>query len=383
MDNTLKSEGFVRRKECQMKNWLNRWVTLGMLLLLAGATTGCDDEKVAARDNGGSDGDTDSDSDVDGGSDADTDSDTDINECVSISETGENKREPADIIIILDNSGSMGFEALGVQTSLNNFSKQIVESGVDIRIVLISALSPGGDQGTCVGAPLGSGKCPADTNLPNFLHVDEMVTSNDSLTKVIDTYPEWEDMMRENTKRHFVVISDDNSDDTVGWFLSELESLDPEFEDIICHAIVCTTKNCPTLCDATGSVYYDLVSETEGVQGDLCTQEFQPLFDTLAYAVVSGSKLACEWDIPTPPGGAEVHPDLVNFDFIDSKGVSHSIGRTKTGTKDGCDTAEHAWYYDDPLNPTKIYVCPQTCAWIQDQEGAEAIIKFGCESIVV
>jgi len=73
---------------------------------------------------------------------------------------------PADIIIVIDSSQSMGDEIVLVQTFMNAFSQQISAAGVDPRVILI-----GDPQAICIGAPLGTGMCPADENLPTYVRV--------------------------------------------------------------------------------------------------------------------------------------------------------------------------------------------------------------------
>ncbi|HEX6244297.1 MAG TPA: hypothetical protein VFZ61_25445, partial [Polyangiales bacterium] len=45
--------------------------------------------------------------------------------CAAVSQTAQNRRQPADIIIGVDTSGSMGQEAMFVQQNMNAFSQQI------------------------------------------------------------------------------------------------------------------------------------------------------------------------------------------------------------------------------------------------------------------
>src|SRR5262249_23120975 len=85
----------------------------------------------------------------------------------------------AGIVWIVDNSGSMTFEAQFVQNNLNVFSRLISGGGVDARVVLISATRSGtasaGSNGMCIAAPLGSGSCPDDTSYPRLFHVPVVV----------------------------------------------------------------------------------------------------------------------------------------------------------------------------------------------------------------
>ena len=53
-----------------------------------------------------------------------------------------------------------------------------------------------------------------------------------------------------------------------------------------------------------GVPYRELVQQTGGEMGDLCLQDFDPVFDVLAGAVVESATLSCEWAIPEPPAAA-------------------------------------------------------------------------------
>ena len=94
---------------------------------------------------------------------------------------------------------------------------------------------------------------------------------------------------------------------------------------------------------------------------------------------MSDVEISCEWVIPDPPVGEELDPDAVNVDYIDGSDVVHPIGYVASATD--CGSVTHGWYYDDPLDPTMIYVCPQTCDWIQADPDAQIVIKFGCETV--
>jgi hypothetical protein len=335
--------------------------------------------------------DTDTDVDADADSDSDGDSDTGSEECASVNETAENVLLPVDIIIAVDNSNSMEWEANWVQDNLNDFSWQISSSGVDHHIVLISDVSPGDEAGICVAPPLGAGSCPDDSNPPLYKHVPVSIGSNDALEKIAQSYDQWSDMLRPGSFRHVVVISDDDSDWGAWEFINSMASYPNPIGDFTFHAI-CSSLGwedltcifqplspcCVIFAPARGQVYEDLVGITGGVLGDLCLQDFQPVFDEMA-VVMSDSTLTCEWEIPDPPEGEVFDPAMVNMDFVDEDAVTHAIGHVETVAD--CDLVEHGWYYDDNDTPSMVHVCPQTCEWIQGQENAEIVIKFGCDTI--
>ncbi len=353
--------------------------------------TGGDGDADADGDgDGDSDADGDGDGDSDGDSDGDADGDSDGDEaCAEVSEAATAELAPADIVFVVDNSGSMDEERVMVKKNMNNFSSQIVAAGVDARVVLISApLLEENPNGICIDAPLGSGQCPNDSNLPEYRHVPETIESTDALLQTTLTYPKWKASLRPNSVRHFVVVSDDNSFlMNAAAFTNAMAAVNPPVDEFTFHAIVtpagmldsCVPPDlhCCGLAANRGTVYEKLVQQTGGILGDLCKQEFKPIFDEVAQEIGKVA-IACEWDIPAPPAGEELDPQKVNVDFIDSQDQTHQIGYVDS--EDMCDSVEHAWYYDDPDDPTKIYVCSQTCDWIHDQMKAEIIIKFGCET---
>lgn len=43
--------------------------------------------------------------------------------------------------------------------------------------------------------------------------------------------------------------------------------------------------------------------------------------------------------------------------------------------------ASGGWFYDDPLEPTTIELCPATCAAVQADKGATLEVLLGCATI--
>ena len=127
----------------------------------------------------------------------------DVEECAKFSQTADNTIQPADIIWAVDNGGNMQEDIQFVRDNLNRFSQQIVDSGIDVHLVMISdALDPdvvsqatplGGPSGDwrsiCIDPPLGSGNCPDDTNLPNYLHIDQEVGRGHDIIPTPERHP--------------------------------------------------------------------------------------------------------------------------------------------------------------------------------------------------
>jgi len=148
--------------------------------------------------------------------------------CVDIQVEGEAVTLPADIIFVIDNSGSMGDEIASVEQNINvNFAQIIGSSGVDYQVIMIT------DHGSsnlevCIGPPLANtANCngaPGEV-MNQFYHYDINVQSADSLCIALDTlygtnnggeadeqtlHPEgWSKWLRQNAVKVFVEITDD------------------------------------------------------------------------------------------------------------------------------------------------------------------------------
>jgi hypothetical protein len=294
--------------------------------------------------------------------------------CATASAESTLTKQPSDIVFLLDNSGSMSLEASWVQQNMNGFSQQIAASGIDFHVVVVSSY-PGDGNGICVDPPLGAGGCPnTDSKPPAFLHVNQEVGSTNGLALCLSTYPQWKSALRTAAAKHIVIVTDDNSSMPAATFDSQLKALDPPtFAGYKFNGIFSYTK-CPTAAKA-GTVYQTLVQQTGGVSGDLCLQSFKPVFDKLATAVVAGSKIACDIPMPKPPPGKKVNLYQVTVEVAAGSGAApQKIPRVDGAGQ--CGTG--GWYYDSSTAPSRIVLCPSTCAWAQGLAGAKLAVGLGC-----
>jgi hypothetical protein len=318
-------------------------------------------------------------------------SDAGAENCAAVSQRAMNQRMPADIIIAVDNSGSMDDEIGFVRDNLNAFSQRIVDSGIDVHIILVSAaagernrdldIDIDEDTGICVAPPLGSGACPLDSMPPRYTHIAREVGSNDALDMFIATFPEWSAQLRPNASKTFVVVSDDNADrgpnNSAAGFEASVAALPGGlFERWSFSGIYCFS-DCPDSAEI-GQVYADLVMSKMGVAGDLCLQDFKPVFDRLAEAVVEGAGLDCEWPIPEAPVGQTFDRDKVNVRYT-SMAAATDLQQFPSAADCGM---REGWYYDDANAPTRILACPQSCSALQVQTEASVEVLFGCETMV-
>jgi len=303
-------------------------------------------------------------------------------ECAGVTQQASNAVLPIDVIWTIDTSGSMTAETAAVRQNMNQFSQQISAAGVDVRIVLVAeqygpAPFPGfPDEGICIDAPLGSGKCPDDNKGPNFLHVFKGVGSTNSLQLILQMYPSYKAALRTDSLKILTVVTDDNSALNAASFTQQFDALDPT--TIMpglwkMYGIFCFSK-CPSAAKQ-GSVYQELVQQTQGVSGDLCTQNFKPVFDQLAAGVVASSKLACGWKIPPAPSGETFDKQKVNVMFTAGGGQQTTFGKVGSAAECG---ASGGWHYDNEQNPTMVLVCPDTCKAIQGDSAGKIDVQFGC-----
>jgi hypothetical protein len=324
----------------------------------------------------------------DGGSSADAFPLPDAEACAATAVQAEEATAPVDIIWVVDTSGSMDFESATVESNLNSFAAQIGSWGLDYRVVMVAQKGSGDD--VCVPPPLGGPGC---TDGAQFRHVDLGVGSDAALQKLIEAYPSYQDVLRASSIKHFVAVSDDEADGSSddSWFKTQIAGLTaPGFpalpaapQGYIFHSIVAWGDipfiGCITGA-AVGQSYLDLTALTSGVKAKVCDTNWDPIFDALQTAVLANTQLPCAFAIPEPPAGETLDPDRVNFVYTPSGGSPVTFPRVDSATD--CGTS-HGWYYDDPLAPTQIFVCPATCTVLETDADGRVDIQFGCASIVL
>ncbi len=97
-----------------------------------------------------------------------------------------------------------------------------------------------------------------------------------------------------------------------------------------------------------------------------------------ALKAIQGSQVACEFAMPTSTTGEAVDPYKVNVNYTPGGGSKETLGQVASAT----DCANGGWYYDNPTAPTKITLCPSTCATIQADKAAKLEVLLGCATQV-
>ena len=114
----------------------------------------------------------------------------------------------------------------------------------------------------------------------------------------------------------------------------------------------------------TGQAFF--IGKTN-VQADLLT----------ALQTIQTKQVSCTLAMPQAAPGEVVDPMLVNVDYTSGGGMAGLLGQVQNAA--GC-SAAGGWYYNDPVAPTQITLCPGTCATVQADPVAKIDIILGCQT---
>ncbi len=346
--------------------------------------------------------------------------------CATASATPTLIKEPVDIILVLDNSGSMADELDAVEKNINlNFATILQQSGVDYRVILISrhrrdvrAASGESSTSICVSAPLsGLAVCPGPkpVNSERFYQYSIKIESTDSFDQILATYGMrdakfdltqigWSEWLRPGAKKVFLEMTDDNAVLPVDTFVQKLAQLapaqfgsDPAHPTFVWHSIIGIQEKAPpatpyqpdepiqtatckgggdTVANA-GLFYQDLSKRTGGLRFPICEfASYDTVFKTIANDVVVKSQLACDFDIPTPSDGKEL--DLTKVAVAYTKaGMGEPIQFGQAPTSAACQP--NAFY----IASNHIYLCPDTCQTVKADNSAKVDVLFTCQSTII
>lgn len=358
--------------------------------------------------------------------------------CVIDEAQAELVEQPVDIILVLDNSGSMDDELQAVEENINvNFASILIDSDVDYRVILISrhrkdprdANEPASTS-ICVSSPLSSlSTCPPESGEESpsddgpifserFFQYSTKVESDDSFDVTLDTYLPpfedddleenydnaplgWSEWLRPGAKKVFLELTDDNEDMSATTFVSELVNIAPEHfgsdaqtPSFVFHSIVgLAEKDPPTAAylaneplqedtctgDVTsaGVTYQELSRMTGGLRFPLCQFDaYDVVFRRIAEDVVQTSTLACDFPIPAAPANSALDLNNVAIQYTPGTGATPiQFGQAPAAT--GCQA--DAFY----IANNRLNLCPEACSTIRSDPTANVAVLFTCESQLI
>lgn len=330
-------------------------------------------------------------------------------------------KQPVDIIMILDNSGSMDDELRSVEANINQgFASILQQSGVDYRVILISQhrRRDRDDTSVCITSPLsGLTQCPADEPVfgERFFQYSVEVGSRNSFDILLDTYAPpfnrnareefdkapmgWSAWLRPGAKKVFVEITDDDENADVSEFLLALRDLspanfgtDPNNLSFVWHSIVGVVQKAqpaePYLasepierdeCDHVknaGEAYQELSRLTGGLRFPICQFEsYGTVFRVIAEDVAKSGDVACDFEVPPPPQGQTLNLATVAVSYTPGNGSAAQVF-TQAASETAC--KGDAFY----AAGGRLYLCPQTCASVRTDATAKLDIVFTCENTI-
>ena len=344
--------------------------------------------------------------------------------CATVSAAAKLIKLPVDIILVLDNSGSMEDELDAVEKNINvNFANILQQSGVDYRLILISrhrkaerADSEEASTSICVSSPLSAlSSCPAakPINSERFFQYSIKVESENSFDRILSTYNKkdqfeltkvgWSEWLRPGAKKVFLEMTDDNAALAVDSFVEKLTALVPanfgtaDNPDFVFHSIIGLAEKSPassayahdepiqmatcsgggdTVANA-GLAYQELSRRTGGLRFPICEfAAYDAVFSRIASDVVSGSQLSCDFEIPTPADGQTLDLSKVAVAYTPGGAtVASKFGQARTSA----DCQAEAFY----IAASHIYLCPDACTAVKADGGAKVDVLFTCESTII
>jgi len=373
--------------------------------------------------------------------------------CANTSAEATVARRPADLIVMIDTSSSMGGEADAVEARINNDLATVLgAAGIDYRIIMIADFGavdglgdPGADPVLCVGSPLSPQNCtPPVTELKpangtDFFLYDAHIDSRDSLMVALAEFDDpagddsytgsfgggivsanngqitggWGTLLREDSLKFFIEISDDNAFVTLPGTTSLPQSdvadqvlsataFDTQIKnrwatmyptavalDYVFHSIIGIAANpaggawpatdgvqagtCGAGAVNNGSVYQDLSIATGGLRFPLCDNgNFDVIFQEVADGVIEGVLLDCSYVPAEPTNGDDLDFSRV-VGYYHPGGTGEPVGLSRVPNAGAC--VDDAYY----VSAGVITLCPTTCATVKADETAKLDFHVACE----
>ncbi|MET0412164.1 MAG: hypothetical protein ABW217_12760, partial [Polyangiaceae bacterium] len=338
-------------------------------------------------------------------------------------------KEPVDIVLVLDNSGSMADELAAVEQNINvNFAAILADSGIDYRVILISrhrrdVRDEAGESSTsiCVSSPLSAAIDCDDQGRPafseHFFHYSVKIESNNSFDVLLDTFappfdnsgredkfhqaPDgWSAWLRPSAKKVFLEMTDDAAEMASATFVEQLTALSPaafgspEAPRFVFHSIVgVVEKEPPTApylpeepivserCEGNasdvenaGEPYQELSRLTRGLRFPLCQFDgFDVVFRSIAEDVVVTNGVACDFAIPTPPAGQALNLDQLAVSLARGDGS----GALQLGQTTSLAECQAGAFY---IAGDRINLCPAACEAVRSDPSSDVEVLFTCRS---
>jgi hypothetical protein len=331
--------------------------------------------------------------------------------------TARLEEKPVDIVIVIDNSGSMGDEIRSVEENINqNFTGIIGNSGLDYRVILIARHGRStGVENICIRDPLSGTDCnpvpDQPVNSAHFFHYDQYVGSHNSMQVILETYnvPDqhgfapngWSGWLRDDAFKVFIEITDDspsgqlpdgNPADAASFDNALLALVPAQFgsagrRNYVFHSIVGLLDNGPDAWPPASPVVdekcrtardpghdYQLLSiATGGLRYPVCSfSSYDVVFLEVAQGIIEQAKIGCELDLPPTPEGEEVDVDTLVLEYLARPG--ETARQILVSNVDQCGSDN--FYLDGNV----IRLCPLLCDEVSASTEGTLSILGACQT---
>jgi hypothetical protein len=118
----------------------------------------------------------------------------------------------------------------------------------------------------------------------------------------------------------------------------------------------------------TGGLRYPICA-----QGNPAVTDFSPIFSEIAQGVIETAAIPCEFDFPTVSG--IINPANIRVNYTPSAGGT-AVEFNRVTEAGACSVGDD-FYFDDNINPTKLFLCGGACTTVQN-DGGDLKLDFGC-----
>jgi hypothetical protein len=296
--------------------------------------------------------------------------------CVTTS--AESHRVPLDIIFLIDRSGSMsGPKWNGTKTALTTFVNDPASAGLGAGLVYFPAQKPdecNPQNYALLDVPIGV--LPANAfALTNSIPFDALGSDT-------PTYPALKGALSEATAyqeahpTHKVIVVLATDGDPNGCNLNDIDQI---------AALATSARNYngvrTYVIGVAGSTIANL-DKIAAAGGTTAAYDVTQDINEFAakIAEIRTEALGCDFELPPPPNGQALDPDRVNFTYMPKGMGSPKIVPRADDLADCGDLP--GWYYDSNSGPTKIILCPASCATVKADDAAKVTVLFGCNSVI-
>ncbi|MBK9263629.1 MAG: VWA domain-containing protein [Polyangiaceae bacterium] len=290
----------------------------------------------------------------------------------------ESRRIPVDIVFLIDRSGSMGGAKWeGTKSALNTFFNDPASAGISAGMVYFPAQKPD----VCNPASYSTLDVPISVLPANAFELTNSIPFY-PLGSSTPTWPALKGTLaaatayQDSHPGHKVIVVLATDGDPTGCqpleidLIAALATSARNYNGVRTYVIGVagsTIANLDKIAEAGGTTKaYDI------------TKDISEFAATIAE--IRKETLACDFELPAPPDGMELVPDIVNFTY-----TPNGMGEPKIVPRadDLADCKDlPGWYYDSNLAPTKLILCPASCATVQADVNAKVEVLFGCDSVL-